>query len=664
MSDEIETLSKESRVFNPPKEIVENANVTKWMSEHGIANVDELYKKALEEREWFWSEHAKELEWYKPWDKILEWKMPYSNWFKGGKINIVQNALDRHMGTPIKDKVAYHWEGEPGDVITLTYGELNEKVCKFANALKKLGVKKGDFVGVYMPMILELPIAMLACAKIGAIHSVVFSGFSAHALADRLNDCEAKVLITADGSYRKGKALNIKEHADEALAESPMVKHCIVANRIEKGVKTNMQKGRDHWFHELLEAESADCKTEETAATDLLFLMYTSGSTGKPKAVQHVHGGYAVGISTTLKWVFDLKDDDVWWCAADIGWITGHSYIVYAPLMLGVTSVMYEGLPIYPEADRSWEIVEKYGVTVYYTAPTAVRLFMRFGEEWTDKHELKTLRLLGSVGEPINPEAWMWYHENIGKGRCPIMDTWWQTETGGFMITPLPITPLKPGSATFAFPSYEADILNEAGKSLVNQGGALVIKNPWPSMLHGLYKEPDRYKKNYWSEYEGLYLAGDVARKDDEGYFWIHGRSDDVLNVAGHRIGTAEVESALVSYPPVAEAAVVGRPDKLKGDVIVAFVILKHGTEPSEKLVKELRNHVSEEIGPIAKPATVFFVPDLPKTRSGKIMRRVIKALIHDKDPGDTSTLKDPEVVEQVKKVIDNANAESKKKKK
>ena len=648
---EIETLSKESRVFDPPKKLVKNANVTKWMEKNKIGSIDELYEKAKSEREWFWEQHAETLDWYQKWSKVLDWKVPYAKWFVGGKINIVQNALDRHMGK-IKDKVAYHWEGEPGDTRKLTYGELNDEVCKFANALKKRGVKKGDKVGMYLPMILELPIAMLACAKIGAIHSVVFSGFSAHALSSRLNDCDAKVLITANGSYRKGRTLDIKKKADEALAESPGVKTCIVVKRITEGLKDNMRKGRDVWFHEISEKEPAECETEQMDAEDLLFIMYTSGSTGKPKGVQHVHGGYAVGVSTTLKWVFDLKDNDVWWCAADIGWITGHSYIVYGPLILGVTSVMYEGVPNYPEPDRSWQLVEKYGVTIYYTAPTAVRLFMRDGERWTDKHKMKSLRLLGSVGEPINPEAWVWYHEHIGKGRCPIMDTWWQTETGGFMITPLPITPLKPGSATRPFPSYEADILSDKGEPLKDKGGQLVIKNPWPSMLRGLFKDPDRYQKTYWSKYKGMYLAGDVARQDKDGYFWVQGRSDDVLNVAGHRIGTAEVESALVSNPAVAEAAAVGKPDALKGDVIVAFVILRAGNEPSKELAMELKDHVAKEIGPIARPHDIYIVPDLPKTRSGKIMRRVIKAIMKEEDPGDVSTLRDPDVVEDIKTVL------------
>ena len=643
---DIAVLLEESRVFYPPEEMVKNSNVRKWMDEHGIKDYDELLERA-KDIEWFWGEVAKEVvNWYEPPKKVLEWNPPYSEWFVGAKYNIVHDALDKHMGTPRENKVAYYFEGEPGDTRKLTYRDLYIQVNKLANALKQLGVKKGDRVGIYLPMIPELPIAMLACAKIGAIHSVVFSGFSALAFRERINDCKAKVVITCDSFYRRGKTVPLKKQTDEALEDAPSVEHCIVFKRTGEEIPWNDE--RDIWWHEIVKDQPEECETEKMDANDPLFILYTSGTTGKPKGVMHRHGGYAVGVATTLKWVFDIKDDDIWWCAADVGWITGHSYIVYGPLILGATSVMYEGAPNYPNPDRWWEIIEKYKVTILYTSPTSIRLFMRYGEEWVKKHDLSSLRLLGSVGEPINPEAWMWYYKHIGGERCPIMDTWWQTETGHFMITPLPITPLKPGSATKPFPGIQAEVFNEEGKPVENAGGNLVILKPWPGMLKGFYGDPERYRKTYWSKYPNVYLAGDVARKDEDGYFWIQGRADDVLNVSGHRIGNAEVESALVSHEKVAEAAVIGKPHELKGECIVAYVVLKEGVEPSDELREELREHVAKEMGKIARPDEIWFVNDLPKTRSGKIMRRVIRAKALGQDVGDVSTLANPEAVEEI----------------
>ncbi|MCD6410883.1 MAG: acetate--CoA ligase [Thermoplasmata archaeon] len=644
--DTIAVLLEEKRLFHPPEDIVENSNVKKWMNEHGIETYEELLEKA-KDIEWFWGEVSKDVvNWYEPPKKILEWKPPYAEWFVGAKYNIVHDALDKHIGTPRENKVAYYFEGEPGDTRKLTYKDLYVRVNKLANALKDLGVKKGDRVGIYLPMIPELPIAMLACAKIGAIHSVVFSGFSALALRERINDCGAKVVITCDSFYRRGKKVPLKKQTDEALKEAPSVEHCIVYRRTGDEVPWN--KERDLWWDDLIKDKPEECETEKMDANDPLFILYTSGTTGKPKGVVHRHGGYAVGVATTLKWVFDIKDDDIWWCAADIGWITGHSYIVYGPLILGATSVIYEGAPDYPKPDRWWEIIDKYKVTILYTSPTSIRLFMKYGEEWVKKHDLSSLRLLGSVGEPINPEAWIWYYKNIGKERCPIMDTWWQTETGQFMIAPLPITPLKPGSATKPFPGIQAEVFDAEGKPIKNAGGNLVILKPWPAMLKGFYGDPERYKQTYWSRYPNVYLAGDVARKDDDGYFWLQGRADDVLNVSGHRIGNSEVESALVSHPKVAEAAVIGKPHELKGECIVAYVVLKEGVEPSKQLKEELREHVAIQMGKIARPDEVWFVKDLPKTRSGKIMRRVIRAKALGQDVGDTSTLANPEAVEEI----------------
>ena len=649
MADEdISVLLEEKRIFKPKEEFVRQTNVMQWMDQHNIKNLEELYKKA-ENWEWFWEEISKELvEWYRPYTKVVDWDSPWVKWFIGAKYNIVHDALDKHAKSWRKNKVAFIFEGEPGDVQKLTYNDLYIEVNKLANALRKIGVKKGDRIGIYMPMILELPIAMLACAKIGAIHSVVFSGFSSLAFRDRVNDCKAKVVITCDGFWRRGRKVYLKEQADVALEDAPSVKNVIVCKRTGDGVPWTA--GRDVWWHDITFNSPKECETEKLDANDPLFFLYTSGTTGKPKGIIHAHGGYAVGTAYTLKWVFDMKDEDIWWCAADIGWITGHSYIVYAPLILGATSVLYEGAPNWPEPDRWWRLIEKFNVTLLYTSPTSIRLFMKYGEEWVKKHDLSTLRLLGSVGEPINPEAWIWYFKNIGNENCQIMDTWWQTETGHFVISPLPITPLKPGSATKPLPGLGADVINEEGKSIQNAGGNLVLTHPWPGMLRGIYKNPQRYKETYWSKFKDIYLAGDVTRKDDDGYFWVQGRADDVLNVSGHRIGNSEVESALVSHPLVAEAAVIGKPHSLKGESITSYVVLKGNTAPSEELRKELREHVGKEMGKIARPDEIWFVNDVPKTRSGKIMRRVIRSKALGKEVGDISTLANPEAVEEIGK--------------
>jgi acetyl-CoA synthetase len=646
--EDISVLLDEKRVFKPKEEFVNNTNVKQWMDKHDIKDLEELYKKA-ENWEWFWDEVSKDLvEWYEPYNKVVEWDAPWVKWFIGAKYNIVHDALDKHAKTWRKNKVAFVFEGEPGDVQKLTYNDLYIEVNKLANALKKMGVQKGDRVGIYMPMILELPIAMLACAKIGAIHSVVFSGFSSLAFRDRVNDCEAKVVITCDGFWRRGRKVYLKEQADVALEEAPTVEHVIVCKRTGDGVPWTA--GRDVWWHDIIFDSPKECETERLDANDPLFFLYTSGTTGKPKGIIHAHGGYAVGTAYTLKWVFDMKDEDIWWCAADIGWITGHSYIVYAPLILGATSFLYEGAPNYPEPDRWWNLIEKYNITTLYTSPTSIRLFMKYGEEWVKKHDLSTLRLLGSVGEPINPEAWIWYYKNIGNENCQIMDTWWQTETGHFVISPLPLTPLKPGSATRPLPGLGADVLNEKGEPVQNAGGNLVLTHPWPGMLRGIYKNPERYQETYWNKFEGIYLAGDVTRKDDDGFFWIQGRADDVLNVSGHRIGNSEVESALVSHPMVAEAAVIGKPHSLKGESITSYVVLKGSTSPSDDLRNQLREHVGNEVGKIARPDEIWFVNDVPKTRSGKIMRRVIRSKALGKDVGDISTLANPEAVDEIGK--------------
>ena len=646
--ENISVLLDEKRVFKPNDAFVNQTNVKQWMDKHDIRDLDELYKKA-ENWEWFWEEISKDLvEWYKPYDKVVDWNPPWVNWFVGAQYNIVHDALDKHVKSWRKNKVAFIFEGEPGDVQKLTYNDLYVEVNKLANALKKLGVQKGDRVSIYMPMLPELPIAMLACAKIGAIHSVVFSGFSANAFRDRIIDCEAKVVITCDGFWRRGRKVYLKEQADVALEEAPCVKHVIVFKRTGDGVPWTA--GRDVWWHDLVFDSPKECETEKLDANDPLFFLYTSGTTGKPKGIIHAHGGYAVGTAHTLKWVFDMKDEDIWWCAADIGWITGHSYIVYAPLILGATSVIYEGAPNWPEADRWWKIIEKYNVTTLYTSPTSIRFFMKYGEALPKKHDLSTLRILGSVGEPINPEAWMWYYKYIGNEKCQIMDTWWQTETGHFVISPLPFTPLKPGSATRPLPGLSADVYNEQAQPVQNAGGNLVLTHPWPGMLRGIYKNPERYQETYWSKFKGIYLAGDVTRKDDDGFFWIQGRADDVLNVSGHRIGNSEVESALVSHPMVAEAAVIGKPHEIKGESITSFVVLRNEVDPTEDLRKELREHVGNEMGKIARPDEIWFVHDVPKTRSGKIMRRVIRAKALGKDTGDISTLANPEAVEEIGK--------------
>ena len=627
-------------IFQPPQELVNNSNIMAFMKKHGIKDLDGLLKRA-EDHNWYWGEVAKELHWFKPWDQVLDdSNAPFFKWFVGGKFNITHNCLDRHMDTPVKDKVAYIYEPEPPDqkVERWTYGQLHKEVNKLANALKKLGVKKGDRITIFMPMIPQLPIAMLACVKIGAIHSVVFSGFSSGSLRDRIQDADSNILITTDGAYRRGKIVTLKANADPGLAECPSIKHVVVFKRA--GNPVDMKPGRDLWWHEITANESDQCPAEQLDAEDPLYVLYTSGTTGKPKGIIHVHAGYAVGIQSTLKFVFDLKPNDIWWCAADVGWVTGHSYIVYAPLMVGATSILYEGAPDFPAPDRWWSIIAREKVTILYTSPTAIRMFMRFGETFPEKHDLASLRLLGSVGEPINPEAWRWYRENIGRGQLQIMDTWWQTETGTFMISPLPITPLKAGSATRPLPGILADVVDGDGKTVrPGDNGFAVLLKPWPAMLRTLYKDPERYKQAYWSRFPGKYLTGDSCAKDAQGYFWFRGRADEVLNVAGHRLGTAEVESALVAHPAVAEAAVIGVPDEIKGDVPKAYVTLKVGFEKTDALKDELKKWVSTEIGAIARPDSIEFRDKLPKTRSGKIMRRLLKAEALGKPVGDVSTL-------------------------
>jgi len=628
----------------------------------------EVLARSLENPEAFWSELAENITWFKKWDKVFEWDPPFGRWFIGGVLNASYNALDVNLKRGLKNKVAIFWEGEEGSTKALTYYQLWREVNRFANALKKLGVKKGDRVTIYLPMIPELPIAMLACARIGAIHSVVFSGFSATALADRINDAEAKILITADGLYRRGKVVPLKTTADEALAMTKTIEKVIVVRRA--GLEnTPMKEGRDLWWHEIVKDVESYCSPEPMESTDPLFILYTSGTTGKPKGVVHGTGGYLVWVWATLKWAFDPQPDDIWWCTADIGWITGHSYVVYGPMLHGLTQIMYDGAPDYPAPDRWWEIIEKYGVTMFYTAPTAIRMHMKFGEEWARKHDLSSLRILGSVGEPINPEAWRWFYEVIGNGRCPIIDTWWQTETGGFMISPaagIELVPLKAGSATFPLPGIHAEVVDEDGRPVKPfERGYLVILAPWPGMLMTLWRDPERYKEVYWSRFQpnkdlqfkitppAVYYTGDYAMKDDEGYFWLMGRADDVIKVAGHRIGTAELESAFVSHPAVAEAAVVGRPDPVKGESIVSFVILKSGYQPSDELRDELRMHIRKTIGPVATPDAIFFVSSLPKTRSGKIMRRLLKAVVSGGQLGDVTTLEDAASIEEAKKAVE-----------
>jgi len=635
--DQSKTPAMEGEVFYPPKNITRRANVKDY---------DQLYKQSIEDREGFWAEQAKRLKWYKKWDKVLDdSKKPFYKWFVGGKINIIQNAIDRHLHTWRRNKLALIWEGEPGDLRTFSYHALNREVSKFANILRSMGVKKGDIVTIYMPQIPELAFSMLACAKIGAAHSVVYGGFSVEALAERIADAKSRVLVTADGGWRRGKINDLKNIVDEAIKRSPTIESCIVVKRT--GQEVYMESGRDFWYHDLITLPIActnGCETEKTDAEDPLFILYTSGTTGKPKGLVHTHGGYSVYTSTTHNYVFDIKEEDRWWCAADPGWITGHSYIVYGPLINGATVMMYEGAPNYPYPNRWWQMIEKYGITILYTSPTAIRGLMRFGDEWPKRYNLSSLRLLGSVGEPINPEAWRWYHTVIGDNKCPIMDTWWQTETGGFLITPLPITPLKPGSATKPFFGNEVAVVDDNGNEVkTGEEGKLVIKSPWPGMARTIYGDPDRFIETYWKDFEkqGWYKAGDSARVDKDGYYWIIGRIDDVIKVSGYRLGTAEIESALVSHSAVSEAAAIGLPHELKGNAIHAFVILKAGTEATPQLANELRNHVASEVGPIAKPEDVTFVDTLPKTRSGKIMRRVLKAKALGQDVGDLSTLEE-----------------------
>lgn len=621
-------------VYYPSPEVIAKARLKDW---------DALARRAHEDLEGFWEEEASELEWYQKWERVLDdSNKPFYKWFVGGKVNIVHNCLDRHQKTYRKNKLALIWVGEPGDVRTYSYYALNREVNQFANVLKAMGIRKGDRVTIYMPRIPEIVIAMLACAKIGAIHSVVYGGFSVDALQGRIEDSQSKMIITADGGWMNGKIVELKKTVDEALKRCPSVESVIVVQRTGQTIR--MEPGRDYWYHELIKLPVANghCPTEVMDAEDPLFILYTSGTTGKPKAVVHVHGGYMVGIYSTLKYVFDIQDEDRWWCAADPGWITGHSYIVYGPLLLGATSFMYEGAPTYPYPDRWWSLIEKYGITILYTAPTAIRGLMRFGESWPNRHDLSSLRLLGSVGEPINPEAWKWYYRVIGKERCPIMDTWWQTETGMFMITPTPVVPLKPGSGTRPFFGQEADVLDENGNPVPpGEEGYLVLKRPWPAMLRTIYGDPDRYVKQYWSKYPGVYMTGDSARKDEDGYFWIIGRVDDVIKVSGYRLGTAEIESALVSHPAVAEAAAIGLPHEVKGNAIYAYCLLRAGYSPSEALAEELRQHVAQHLGPIAKPEKIEFVTTLPKTRSGKIMRRVLRARALGMPEGDLSTLEE-----------------------
>jgi len=627
----VPVVSPEPEVYDPPSAIAQQC---------AIPDYEAVYKRSVEAPDGFWAEVAQGFEWFQPWQQVLDWQYPFAKWFVGAKCNIVQNALDRHLKTWRRNKAALLWEGEPGDTRSYTYWQLAREVSKFANVLKSMGVRKGDRVTVYLPRIPEQVIAMLACAKIGAIHSVVYGGFSHEALRTRIQDSEARVLITADGGYYSGKVVPLKEIADQAVAHAPSVEVVIVVKRV--GNQVNMEPARDVWYHELMSLPIAavECQTERLDADDPLFILYTSGTTGSPKGILHVHGGYMVGVGATTKWVFDLKDEDTFWCTADPGWVTGHSYIVYGPLINGATVLMYEGAPTAPRPDRWWGLVERYGVTVLYTTPTAIRGLMRFGESWVARRDLSSLRLLGTVGEPINPEAWRWYYNNVGRKRCPVMDTWWQTETGMIMVSPVPSTRLKPGSATRALPGVVADVVDEHGKPVpADHDGFLVIKRPWPAMLRTLYKDPDRYRQNYWEKIPDVYTAGDSARKDKDGYIWVIGRIDDVLKVSGYRLGTAEVESALVSHPAVSESAAIGKPHDLKGNAIKVFVVLKSGYQGTDKLRDELRVHVGKELGPIARPDEIDFVESLPKTRSGKIMRRLLRARELGLPEGDISTL-------------------------
>jgi acetyl-CoA synthetase len=640
----IAALLSEDRVFEPPAEFTANA----------LVKDASIYERAANDFEGFWAEQAERLSWYRRWDTVLEWNPPWVKWFIGGKLNASYNCLDRHVEAGGGDKVAYYWEGEPGERRTITYKELLDEVSRFANALKSLGVQRGDRVAIYLGMIPELPVAMLACARIGVPHSVVFGGFSAESLRDRINDAQAKVLITQDGGYRRGAVVPLKANADEALKECPSIQHVITVRRT--GGEHPFTPGRDLWYHELVEGQSTECPPEEMDAEDVLYVLYTSGTTGKPKGIVHTTGGYLTGVSATHRLIFDIHDDDVFWCSADIGWVTGHSYIVYGPLANHTTGIIYEGAPDWPDKDRWWRMIEDYGVTILYTAPTAIRAFMRWGAEHVEKHDLSSLRLLGTVGEPINPEAWVWYWKVVGGGRCPIVDTWWQTETGMILITPLPgITKLKPGSATFPFPGVQADVLDEQGNPVPPGGGGyLVLTQPWPAMLRTIWGDPDRYVSQYFGQFgPKIYLAGDGARRDEDGYYWLLGRIDDVMNVAGHRLSTFEIESALVDNPKVAEAAVVSRPDEVIGEAIVAFVTLKQGYEGNDAVAGELREHVSTKIGKIARPHGIIFTTDLPKTRSGKIMRRLLRDVARGRPLGDVTTLANAEIVQQIHSMVE-----------
>lgn len=643
MTDRLATLLSEQRRFPPSQQFAERA-----------AARPGIHDTAARDRQAFWESEANRLEWISPWSSTLEWTPPHARWFSGGTLNVSANCLDRHLTGARRNKAALIWEGEPGDRRVLTYWDLAREVQRAANAIKDLGVRRGDRVAIYLPMIPEAVIAMLACTRIGAVHSVVFGGFSAESLRDRINDAQAKLLITADGGFRRGQTVPLKRLADEAVAECPSIENLLVVRRRGGGDGdesfAKMIEGRDHWWHRALDAAAPICPPEAMDSEDLLFILYTSGTTGKPKGIVHTTGGYLTQAATTTRLVFDLRDEDVFWCTADIGWVTGHSYVVYGPLANGATVVMYEGAPDWPERDRFWEIVERYGVTVFYTAPTAIRAFMKWGTQHPSRHDLRTLRLLGTVGEPINPEAWIWYHREIGQERCPIVDTWWQTETGGIMITPLPgVTTTKPGSATIPFPGIAAELVDGQGNPITSGGGFLTIKEPWPGMLRTIYGDDQRYRETYWSRFPGRYFAGDGAKVDEEGYWWILGRVDDVMNVAGHRIGSMEIESALVDHQTVAEAAVVGRSHDLKGQAVAAFVTLKEGGTPSPQLRDDLKEHVAQKIGAIARPDDIFFTADLPKTRSGKIMRRLLKDIAEGRALGDTTTLADPAVVARLK---------------
>jgi acetyl-CoA synthetase len=639
---EFADLLREDRSFPPPPAFRAQAHVRD----------ESIYAEAERDPEAFWARFAGELEWVRKWDQVLDWQPPHARWFVGGKINITVNCLDRHVRGPRRNKAALVWEGEPGDRRTLTYFDLYREVSAFANVLKSMGIAKGDRVAIYLPLVPELAVAMLACARIGAVHSVVFGGFSAESLRDRINDAQATLLITADGGYRRGQIVALKQVADEALAETPSIRNVIVVQRGGAQMPVRIEEGRDHWYHRLMQDAAWACDPEPMDSEDMLYILYTSGTTGKPKGIVHTTAGYLVGTYATTKLVFDLKDEDVYWCTADIGWVTGHSYVVYGPLANAATVVMYEGAPDWPQKDRFWSIIERYGVTVFYTAPTAIRAFMRWGTEWPGRRDLTSLRLLGSVGEPINPEAWVWYYRYIGGERCPVVDTWWQTETGAIMITPLPgVTTLKPGSATRPFPGIFAEIRNERGEKVEVGGGLLALTRPWPSMLRRIYGDPERYMRQYWNKWgPDVYVTGDGAKRDADGYYWLLGRVDDVINVAGHRIGTMEVESALVDHPSVAEAAVVGRAHEIKGQAIAAFVTLKEGAAHAPKsLVDDLKEHVVKKIGVIARPDDILFTADLPKTRSGKIMRRLLRDIAEGKALGDTTTLADPAVVAKLK---------------